>query len=157
MELTVMGSLPDQFFFLVSMPLAFEMPLRTSLTRSDLRTGTANPVVTCNCLTPAKYEFMVLHFNFFTLASQSTKIRVCLSEMGKLMSVLVSRLHFFNMVSAVLYVHQVFLVIAKFPQLATDLAISGGNWRFFNDSSEQRPAVPYLELPFKGVGRKPNE
>jgi hypothetical protein len=60
--------------------------------------------------------------------------------MGKLMSVLVSRLHFFNMVSAVLYVHQVFLVIAKFPQLATDLAISGGSPRLLSEYSEQRPA-----------------
>jgi hypothetical protein len=53
-------------------------------------------------------------------------------------------------------VHQVFLVIAKFPQLATDLAISGGSPRLLSENSEQRPAGPYFELPLRGVGRKPD-
>ncbi len=44
--------------------------------------------------------------------------------------------------------------MAKFPQLATDLAISGGSLRLLSDNSEQRPEDPYFELPSRGVGRK---
>ncbi len=66
------------------------MPLSTSLTRSVLRSGQASPLVTCNCLIPARYELRVVNLRLRAVANQSMKVKVCGVFSGKCMLIPVS-------------------------------------------------------------------
>jgi hypothetical protein len=59
------------------------------------------------------------------------------------------------MVSAVLYVLQVFLATPMFPHFAIDLTMLSGRFKLANDASEQPPTMPYLVTPLTGFGVKP--
>ena len=129
------------------------MPFSTNLTRLLLRFGGSNPLTTCNCRIPARYEFMVLALTFRTLTNQSIKINIFLWFNGMDMSSNVSDSHFWIIVFAVLYVLQVLAAMPKLPNSANVSAVSSGNSKFASSSLVQPPFFPYFRLPLTGVGQ----
>jgi hypothetical protein len=155
MVLIVMGSLPVQRACRDLMPSVLAMPFKTSLTRSVLSSGACKPLVMCNCLIPAKYELMVVCLRLRAVANQSMNVNVLEESIGSCMLTPVSFWHFNSIVSAVLYVLQVFFATPMLPHFAIDLLIFAGRFKPAKVISVQPPEDPYFVLPGNGNGVKP--
>jgi hypothetical protein len=152
---TVIGNLPFFGPALFWIPSRFSIPLRTSFTRLLRIFGGSSPFTTCNCRTPARYEFTVLAFSLRILTSQSIKMRVFFWLKGIERSALVSDSHFWIIVRAVLYVLHVLREMPMFPSSARAAAASRGRSRSLSRSAAHPPFDPYFALPLTGVGLKP--
>ena len=112
--------------------------------------------MTCSCLIPAKYEFIVVAARPL-FSHQPTKTKVWLSAIGRFIITPVSSSHFSRILAAVVYVLQVFFAIAWFAAAARVFFTSSDALSCLNVFAEKFPFGPYFVTPCTAVGLNTNK